>query len=110
MDNRTLQEADVIKEEDEMKQGSASSKSRRSGGVVVDGKEDDTTQQLSALLAAIASNSMTTGQSEQSVMPEDTAEGELFERCKRWLGVMQFGAVSNMKKLEKYILLKSIFD
>lgn len=78
---------------------------------MADGREDDTTQQLSALLAAIADNSMTTGQSEQSqTMPEDTAEGELFERCKRWLGVMQFGLVSNMKKLEKYILLKSIFD
>lgn len=73
-------------------------------------QDGDTTQQLSALLAAIASNSMTTGQSEECAMPEDTAEGELFERCKRWLGVTQFGAVSNMKKLEKYILLKSIFD
>jgi hypothetical protein len=69
--------------------------------------EKDDTQRVSDLLPEIASNS---GKDEEHITPGSIEERELFERCKKWLGVTEYGVVSNIKKLEKYILLKAIFD
>lgn len=83
----------------------SASKSQYAARITTNERND--TQRLSVLLSEIASNS---AKSEEHITPEDIEDRELFERCKKWLGVTEYGVISNIKKLEKYILLKAIFD